>query len=44
MFVDAKDDKAAGYYMRFGFVPTENNPLVLYLSIATVRQAFETNN
>lgn len=43
MFVDAIDDKAAGYYKRFGFIPTENNPLVLYLPIATIRQAFEIN-
>lgn len=39
MFVDAKDDKAAGYYRKFGFIPTENNPFVLYLPIATIRQA-----
>ncbi|MES9897662.1 MAG: N-acetyltransferase [Sedimenticola sp.] len=41
MFVDAKDDKAAGYYIKFGFIPTENNHLVLYLPIATIRQALE---
>ncbi|MES9882022.1 MAG: N-acetyltransferase [Sedimenticola sp.] len=41
MFVDAKVRRAAGYYMRFGFIPTENNHLVLYLPIATIRQALE---
>ena len=41
LFVDAKDENAAGYYKRFGFVPTNNNPLVLFLSIATIRQAHE---
>ncbi|MES9903080.1 MAG: hypothetical protein ABW168_10395 [Sedimenticola sp.] len=41
MFVDAKDNKAAGYYMKFGFVPTENNQLELYLLIGTIRQALK---
>ncbi len=41
MFVDAKDDKAAGYYRPYGFIPTENDHLILYLPIATMRQAFE---
>lgn len=41
VFVDVKDDKVASYYAKFGFIPTENNPLVLYLPIATIRQALE---
>lgn len=41
MFIDAKDDEAAGYYKNFGFIPIGNNHLVLYLPISTIRQAFE---
>lgn len=41
MFVDAKDDKAAGYYKQYGFIPTENDRLVFYLPMATIRQVFE---
>ncbi|ALP52524.1 hypothetical protein Tel_04830 [Candidatus Tenderia electrophaga] len=41
LFVDAKDDVVAGYYMKFGFVPIENNPLLLYLAMVSIRQAFE---
>ncbi len=39
MFVDAKDDTAKDYYIKFGFIPRENDNLVLYLPIATIRQA-----
>lgn len=42
MFVDAKDNDASTYYMKFGFIPTENNHLILYMPIATIRRAFET--
>ena len=43
MFVDAKDDKAADYYKRYGFIPNDNDNLMLYLPMATIRQAFEEN-
>jgi GNAT superfamily N-acetyltransferase len=41
MFIDAKDDNAASYYMQFGFIPIENNRLLLYLPLATIRRAVE---
>ncbi len=39
-FVDAKDEVAAGYYRHFGFIPLPDNPLELFLPIATIRKAF----
>jgi len=30
-FVDALDQQAAGYYLRFGFVVAPDNPLLLFL-------------
>lgn len=41
MFVDAKNDNAAKYYSKYGFVPIKNNPLTLYLSISTIRQTLD---
>lgn len=41
-FVDAKDDLAAAYYRQFGFIPLPDNPLELFLPIATIRKAFKT--
>lgn len=38
LFVDAKDERAAAYYARFGFVPLQDNPLTLFLPQQTVRQ------
>ena len=35
LFVDALDEKAAGYYLNFGFAASPSNPLLLFLS-ATV--------
>ncbi len=35
LFVDALDEQAAGYYRRFGFEASPDNPLLLFLS-ATV--------
>jgi GNAT superfamily N-acetyltransferase len=32
LFVDAIDEKAAGYYSHFGFVASPDNPLVLFLA------------
>ena len=32
LFVDAIDERAAGYYQRFGFVASPDNPLLLFLS------------
>lgn len=41
-FVDAKDEDSAGYYRQFGFIPLPDNPLELFLPIATIRKAFST--
>lgn len=32
LFVDAIDEQAAGYYLRFGFEAAPDNPLLLFLS------------
>jgi len=32
LFVDALDEQAAGYYLRFGFAASPDNPLLLFLS------------
>jgi GNAT superfamily N-acetyltransferase len=32
LFVDAIDEQAAGYYLRFGFEAAPDNPLMLFLS------------
>lgn len=42
-FVDAKDNEAAMYYQQFGFIPLPDNPLELFLPLATIRQAFKTH-
>lgn len=36
LFVDALDAKAAGYYQRFGFEASPDNPLLLFLSARAV--------
>jgi len=41
-FVDAKDAEAAMYYKQFGFIPLPDNPLELFLPLATIRQAFSS--
>ena len=32
LFIDAMDEQAAGYYLRFGFQAAPDNPLLLFLS------------
>lgn len=39
LFVDAKDEKAKDYYVRFGFVPFPSNPMQLFLPLESIRQA-----
>jgi len=41
-FVDAKDDDAKVYYEQFGFIPLPDNPLELFLPLATLRNAYNT--
>ena len=38
LLVDAKDAKAAGFYAKYGFVPLPSNPLILVVSLATLRK------
>jgi ribosomal protein S18 acetylase RimI-like enzyme len=40
----AIDERAKGFYMRYGFVALESDPLHLYLPIATVEQMFRTQS
>lgn len=35
-FVDAKDDAAARFYLRFGFIPLQDDSLALYLPLKTL--------
>jgi GNAT superfamily N-acetyltransferase len=38
--VDAIDDQAKAFYERYGFVALQDNPLHLYLPMATIEDAF----
>ncbi len=37
LFVDAKDEPAAAFYRRFGFIPLPSHPLRLFLTSATIQ-------
>jgi GNAT superfamily N-acetyltransferase len=41
-FVDAKNEAAKQYYEQFGFIPLPDNPLELFLPIATLQQAYHS--
>jgi len=41
-FVDAKNNEAKVYYEQFGFIPLPDNPLELFLPLATLRNAYNT--
>ncbi|AFZ34843.1 GCN5-related N-acetyltransferase [Stanieria cyanosphaera PCC 7437] len=38
LFVDAKDEAAKEYYHRYDFVSLEDNPLKMFLPLATIRE------
>ena len=38
--VDAKDDAAAEFYMKFGFIRFQDNPGSLFIPLETVKKAF----
>jgi len=38
-FVDAKDERARRFYLRFGFVPLHDAPLSLFLPLASLMEA-----
>ncbi|MBW1737860.1 MAG: GNAT family N-acetyltransferase [Deltaproteobacteria bacterium] len=40
-FVDAKDNEAKAYYEQFGFIPLPDNPLELFLPLATLQNAYD---
>lgn len=40
-FVDAKDNESKEYYEQFGFIPLPDNPLELFLPLATLRNAYD---
>lgn len=39
-FVDAKDDTARQFYLRFGFIPLQDNPLALFLPLKSLLGPF----
>lgn len=39
ILVDAKDDQSASFYMKFGFKPIQNHPLILVLKISTLEKS-----
>jgi ribosomal protein S18 acetylase RimI-like enzyme len=39
-FVDAKNDNAAAFYQRFGFIPLPDSPYELFLPLPTIEAAF----
>lgn len=41
LVIDSKDEAAAGWYARFGAVPLLDDPLELFLPLATVRATIE---
>jgi hypothetical protein len=38
-FVDARDSQAQAYYLRLGFIPLVDDPLRLFLPLATLQRA-----
>jgi len=36
LFVDAKDEQARQFYLGFGFIPLQDNPLALFLPLKTL--------
>ncbi|ABL01194.1 hypothetical protein [Pelobacter propionicus] len=41
-FVDAKDEKARQFYLRFGFIPLEDDPLKLFLPLNTLANGIKS--
>jgi GNAT superfamily N-acetyltransferase len=39
LLVDAKNEQVRGYYQSLGFVPTLDDPLCLFLPMATLQKA-----
>jgi GNAT superfamily N-acetyltransferase len=43
VLVDAIDDTAKGFYLKYGFIPLQNHTLTLFLPLATIRKAHEVS-
>jgi GNAT superfamily N-acetyltransferase len=43
LFVDAKDEKARQFYLRFNFIPLMDNSLSLFLPLKTLRAGLEAS-
>jgi predicted GNAT family N-acyltransferase len=43
LVVDAKDDSAAAFYRHHGMIPFSNQPLTLFLPLATARKITGTS-
>ena len=43
VLVDAIDEKAKGFYLKYGFIPFEAHPLTLFLPLATIKAAGATS-
>jgi GNAT superfamily N-acetyltransferase len=41
VLVDAIDEKAKGFYLKYGFIPFEGQPLTLFLPLATIKAAID---
>ncbi len=39
--VDAKNESAKGFYLKYGFIPLENDPLSLFIPIASSAKMLE---
>jgi N-acetylglutamate synthase-like GNAT family acetyltransferase len=39
VIVDAIDEKARDFYLKYGFLPLQNEPLTLFLPMETIRRA-----
>ncbi len=41
VLVDAIDERAKAFYLKYGFIPFEGHPLTLFLPVATILSAME---
>ena len=44
LMVDAKDEAAAAFYRRHGFIALPESPVTLFLPLATVKASRKTEN
>ncbi len=41
VLVDAIDEKAKAFYVKYGFIPFEEKPMTLFLPVATIKAAVQ---